>query len=177
MWGRCEGRPCSCLLGVGGDLDGELNALLQGVPGPLVHRFHRLDVHAADHKVVLLEAEAGTDRQLLVEAEHGRADDPVGVLQDAAGEGSAVSVSLNLQLLSRRWRCSNLVKVIKLHGGDGAADPGGDGFTGVAHKVRNREQSRRVSGVLTGLHLKVPEEEREQRTRHHHLSELALALA
>lgn len=60
-----------CLLGVGGDLDGQLDALLQGVPRPLVHRLHRLDVYTADHQVVLAEAEAGSDRQLLIEAEHG----------------------------------------------------------------------------------------------------------
>lgn len=30
----------SCLLGVGGDLDGQLDTALQGIPGPLVHRLH-----------------------------------------------------------------------------------------------------------------------------------------
>lgn len=71
------GQPCGGLLGVGGDLDGELDALLQGVPGPLVHRFHRLDVHTANHQVVLAKAEEGTHRQLLIKAEDGRTDDPV----------------------------------------------------------------------------------------------------
>lgn len=80
---RTSAEPCAsagpggCFLGVGGDLDGELNALLQGVPGPLVHGLHGLDVHAADYQVVLREAKAGPDRHFLIEAEHGGADDPV----------------------------------------------------------------------------------------------------
>lgn len=73
--------PCGGLLGVGGDLDGELDALLQSVSCPLVHGLHRLDVHTADHQVVLVEAKAGTNRQLLIETKHSRADDPVRVLQ------------------------------------------------------------------------------------------------
>lgn len=72
--------PGRGLLGVGGDLNGQLDALLQGVPGALVHGLHGLDVHAADQQVVLVEAQIGPHGQLLVEAEHGRADDPVGVL-------------------------------------------------------------------------------------------------
>lgn len=78
---ECFIGPSGGLLGVGGDLDGQLDALLQGVPCPLVHRLHRLDVHAADHQVVLIEAKAGTNRQLVIEAKHRRADDPVRVLQ------------------------------------------------------------------------------------------------
>lgn len=73
----CFIGPSSGLLGVGGDLDGQLDTLLQGISCPLVHRLHRLDVHAADHQVVLAEAKAGTNRQLLIEAEHSGADDPV----------------------------------------------------------------------------------------------------
>ena len=73
----CVFGPCCGLLGVGGDLDGELDALLQGVSGPLVDGLHRLDVHAADHQVVLVEAQTGPDRQLLIKAKHRRADDPV----------------------------------------------------------------------------------------------------
>lgn len=74
-------RPCGSLLGVGCDLDGKLNALLQGISSPLVHRFHRLDVDATDHQVVLVEMKIRTDRQLLVKPKHRRTDDPVGVLQ------------------------------------------------------------------------------------------------
>lgn len=73
-------RPCGGLLGVGGDLDGQLDTLLQGVPGPLVHGLHGLDVHAADHQVVLAETKTGPNQQLLIEAEHSRADNPVRVL-------------------------------------------------------------------------------------------------
>lgn len=62
--------PCGRLLGVGGDLDGELDALLQGVSCPLVDGLHRLDVHAADHQVVLVEAKTGTNCQLLIKAKH-----------------------------------------------------------------------------------------------------------
>lgn len=69
--------PCSSLLGVGSDLDSQLDALLQGVSSPLVNGLHRLDVHAADHQVVLVEAKARTNSQLLIEAEHRRADYPV----------------------------------------------------------------------------------------------------
>lgn len=52
----------------------------------------------------------------------------------------------------------NLVEIIKLHGGDGSSDPGGDGFTGVSDKVRDREQSCCISQVRSRLELKVPEE-------------------
>ncbi len=70
-------RPCCGFLGIGGDLDGQLDALLQGISCPLVDGLHRLDVHAADHQVVLAEAIAGTNHQLLIEAKHRRADDPI----------------------------------------------------------------------------------------------------
>lgn len=73
-------RPCRGFLGVGGDLDGQLDALLQGVSCPLVDGLHRLDVHAADHQVVLVELIAGTNPQLLIKAKHRRADDPIRVL-------------------------------------------------------------------------------------------------
>ena len=66
----CVFGPGRGLLGVGGDLNGELDALLQGVSGPLVDGLHRLDVHAADHQVVLVEAQTGPDCQLLIEAKH-----------------------------------------------------------------------------------------------------------
>ena len=74
--------PCGCLLAVGGDLDGELHTLHQCVPRPLVDRLHGLNVHAADHQTVLSELQGATDVDLLIEAEHSRADDPVRVLQE-----------------------------------------------------------------------------------------------
>lgn len=73
--------PCSRFLGVGGDLDGQLDALLQGISCALVDGLHGLDVHAADHQVVLAEAKTRANLHLLIEAEHGRADDPDRVLQ------------------------------------------------------------------------------------------------
>lgn len=61
------------------------------------------------------------------------------------------------------------MKVIKLHRGDGAADPGGDGFAGVTHEVGDGEEGGRVGQVLAGLDFKVPEEPRARRTRRHRL--------
>lgn len=52
---------------------------------------------------------------------------------------------------------TNLVEIIKLHRGDGSSDSGGDGFTGVAHEVRNGKQSSRISRICRGLYVKVPE--------------------
>lgn len=81
--------PSSSLLRVGGDLNSELDTLLQCVTCALVHRLHWLNVHAADHQSILVEAQTRSHCQLLVKAENSWANDSVRVLQaktTSAGE-------------------------------------------------------------------------------------------
>lgn len=51
--------PGGRLLRVGGDLNGELHAALEGIPRPLIHGLHALDVDAADDEAVGGEAQGG----------------------------------------------------------------------------------------------------------------------
>lgn len=44
--------PGGSLLGVGGDLDGQLDTALQRITCALVHRFHTLDVDARHHQPI-----------------------------------------------------------------------------------------------------------------------------
>lgn len=103
--------PGGGLLGVGGDLDGQLDAFLQSVARALVNGFHRLDIHAADDQSVLVEAETGTHRQLLVEAKHGRADDAVGVLPKGES-GMSVGATPNRSRLGVILRDEYLVGML-----------------------------------------------------------------
>lgn len=48
------------------------------------------------------------------------------------------------------------MEVVELDGGDGAANPGGDGFTGVAHEVRDGEETRGVGGTDRRFNVKEP---------------------
>lgn len=54
------------------------------------------------------------------------------------------------------------MEIIKLHRGDCSSHPGRDGFTGVTHKVRDREQRCGVGGVGWTLYVKVPEDPGEE---------------
>lgn len=69
-------------------------------------------------------------------------------------------VSDKSSLISRSL--THLVEVIKLHGSHSSSDPRGDGFTGVAHKIRHWEESCRLCGVWMVLYLKVPDHEEGQ---------------
>lgn len=74
--------PGCRFLGVGGDFDGQLDGLLQGVSCPLVHWLHRLDVNAGDDQEVLGEDEVVAHLVLLIQPKDRGADDLGRVLKD-----------------------------------------------------------------------------------------------
>ena len=115
------------LLGLGGDLDGELDGLHEGVAGAVGHGLHRLDVDVGDTEAVGGEGEAVLDGAGGVAAKDG--------LADQVGAG--------------------LVEEVKGRGGDDAADAAGHGLAAVADKVGHGEEA--VGGGLVGLvDLEVP---------------------
>ncbi len=86
--------PCSSLLGVCRDLDGKLHGLLEGIPGALIHRLHRLNIDACHDQVVGRKAEAIANFGLLVQTKHRGANDFGRVLKEDKEEEEGQPSSL-----------------------------------------------------------------------------------
>ena len=110
--------PGGSFLGVGGDLNGQLHRLLQGVAGALVHRLHRLDVNAGDDQAVLREPEVLAHLVVGVEPKHWAADDlgrvlhtirPATVYEYKCRSGSRAQI-LWVAHCKNEWDLTNLVQ-------------------------------------------------------------------
>mmetsp|Transcript_18991 Transcript_18991/g.21156 ORF Transcript_18991/g.21156 Transcript_18991/m.21156 type:complete len:219 (+) Transcript_18991:350-1006(+) len=116
----------SGFLGLGCDLDGQLDGFLKSVTGSLIDRLDGLDINVGDKQVVGAEGESVLDTRSVL-AEYGFADDQGGVL----------------------------VEVVEGNGSDTSTDAGSDGFAGITNEIWYGEDLGRVCRILT-IYLKVP---------------------
>jgi hypothetical protein len=117
----------SGLLRLGGDLDSELNRLLQGVTSTLINRLDGLDINVGDDKVVCGEDKLVHDlAAILALAKNSATDD-----------GGRV-----------------LVERIEGVGGNGTTDTRGKSLASISDEVRNLEETLRV--LLLAREIKVP---------------------
>lgn len=86
-------------------------------------------------------------------------------LTDGKADGRILVSTMQTQILHASDKSNSLsliylVEIIKLYWSHSSSDPGGNGFTGVAHKVRHWEESCCLGGVWLVLYLKVPAHEK-----------------
>jgi hypothetical protein len=115
------------LLGLGGDLDSELNGLLKSVTSTLINGLNRLDINVGDHQIIGSEDESVQDL-VAIGSKDGLADD-----------GGRV-----------------LVEVIERLLGNGTTDARGNGLASVTDKIGNLEQVGELLSVLAVSQLEVP---------------------
>jgi len=110
----------SSLLGLGGDLNSELDGLLKGVSGSLIDGLDGLDINVGDEEIVSLEVESVSDLSFVVSSEDSLADEVSGVL----------------------------VEVIEALRGDGTSDSGGNSLAEITDEIGNGEEEGGMFLVL-----------------------------